>query len=145
MLRGWRRLFAGGQPPAPDRLAVSVAALLVEAARADERYTDEERRLVERLLAERFPDRSAEAAAILREAERLQSDAVDLHRFTKHAKALPERERTALIEALWRIVLSDGERGAYEDALVRRVAGLLHVSDVESGHARRCAQADLGN
>jgi len=42
-----------------------------------------------------------------------------------------------VIEALWQIALADGERNAEEDALLRLVANLLGVSDVESAAARK--------
>jgi len=42
-----------------------------------------------------------------------------------------------LVEMLWDVVYADGELHDYEANLMRRVAGLLHVSDQESGAARK--------
>ena len=41
-----------------------------------------------------------------------------------------------LIETLWEIVLSDGEVHDFESNLIRRLAGLLYISDVDSGNAK---------
>ena len=38
-----------------------------------------------------------------------------------------------IIEILWKIVYSDGTSDNYESNLIRRVCGLLYVSDKESG------------
>ena len=42
---------------------------------------------------------------------------------------------------LWTVALADGVIHDYEANLVRRVCGLLYVSDRESGEARKRAQA----
>ena len=44
-----------------------------------------------------------------------------------------------LIEILWEIILSDGKLHDYETSLIRRLAGLLYISDVNSGNARKKA------
>lgn len=136
-----------GRPAVAPKEAVdiplAVAGLLIEAARADERYEESEKRLIEACLRAHF-DLSAEDAAALRvRAEAVQAEATDIHRFTKVAKTLPAPEKLRLIESLWRIVLSDAERDPHEEALIRRVCGLVYVSDPESAAARRRAEAGL--
>ena len=42
-----------------------------------------------------------------------------------------------LVELLWRVVLADGVVDDYEANLIRRVAGLIHVSDAQAGAARK--------
>ena len=44
-----------------------------------------------------------------------------------------------LLEILWRIVLSDGKIHDYESNLIRRIAGLLYISDVDCGNAKKRA------
>ena len=41
--------------------------------------------------------------------------------------------RLKVIEILWKIVYSDGTSDNYESNLIRRVCGLLYVSDRDSG------------
>ncbi len=139
MLDRLKKMFARPGAPADDadETTISVAALLVEAARADETYTEREQALIEAALVERFgvaPHRAREMRA---RGETLQANANDIYRFTKGAKSLAPADKVALLESLWRIVLSDADRHSWEDTLIRRVCGLLHVSDVESGHARQ--------
>lgn len=46
--------------------------------------------------------------------------------------------------ALWSVALADGERDAQEDRLMRMVATLLGLSDVESAQARQRAERASG-
>lgn len=123
-------------PSEEDAQRSAVAALLVEAARADADYTDDEKAIVERVLAGRFSLSPQAASALREEGERLQAGAVDLHQFTKTVKELGADDKIAFIESLWEIVMSDGARDSYEDALMRRLCGLLYVDDQTSGEAR---------
>jgi len=49
-----------------------------------------------------------------------------------------------LMEMLWEVVFADGEEHAFETNLMRRLAGLLYVTDQESGAARRRVRTRLG-
>ena len=48
-----------------------------------------------------------------------------------------EEERIGVIEMLWDVAYSDNVLTGDEDALIRRVAGLIYVSDWERGEAKR--------
>jgi len=59
-------------------------------------------------------------------------------RFTRAIKdAVPYEERLGVIEALWSVVLADGVREQEEDALLRLIASLLGVNDMDSAQARQ--------
>jgi uncharacterized tellurite resistance protein B-like protein len=127
-----------------EDVAISITALLVEAACVDEDYTDLEKRLIERALVDEFGVDAKDAPAIREKAEARQAEAVDLYQFTRDAKSLTPELKIALVESLWRIVLSDAKRHSWEDTLLRRVCGLLYISDVDSGAARQRVQRELG-
>jgi len=130
-------------PDVSDDMEIAIAALLVEAARADERYEDHEKLLIDKTLAAKF-DLSAQRASALRaKGEAAQHEAIDIHRFTRIAKAMDGAEKIALIEQLWEIVLSDGDRDPHEDTLIRRICGLIYVNDPDSGAARLRIEAKL--
>lgn len=126
----------------PDQLELAVAAILVEAARADEVYADEEKAIIDHALGQQFKLDPGAAAALRIKGEDAQSAATDLHRFTKVVKEMPGEEKIALIETLWRIILSDGARDQYENALIRRICGLIYVDDREAGQARQRVLAE---
>jgi uncharacterized tellurite resistance protein B-like protein len=48
-----------------------------------------------------------------------------------------------LMETLWRVVLADGHVDPHEDQLLRRIAGLIYVTDRDRGLARQRAKGEL--
>ncbi len=152
MLETLKSLFRGEQADAgqsaPDpakRFRVAAAALMVEAAHLDDSYGDGERDTILRVLTQRFMLSSEEARELLQAAEAAQGEAVQLHGFTKEIKdALEPEERVGIIEMLWEVAYADGHLHDYEAHLVRRVAGLIYVSDVDRGSARKRVLDRLG-
>lgn len=136
-----RRLAAAAPAALPDPEArLALAALLVRVARADGDYSPAEATRIDRVLAARHGLTPFAAAALRAEAEALEAEAPDTVRFTRSLKAaVPIEERVGLVEALWSVALADGVRDAAEDRLLRMVASLLGLSDVESAQARRRA------
>lgn len=123
-------------PEADARLAL--AALLVRVARADGDYATAEAARIDRILAARHDLGPFEAAQLRGEAETLEAEAPDTVRFTRAIKdAVPLEDRIAVIEALWSVVLEDGERDREEDTLLRLVANLLGINDRDSNLARQ--------
>ncbi len=127
---------AGAGADDDGALELAFAALLVEAARADTQYDEQEARLIERALKKRFALTDAAASALRARAEAAQADATDIQRFTKIAKAMNRAEKIEFIEELWAVVLSDGARDPYEEALIRQICGLIYLDDQDSGAAR---------
>lgn len=138
-----RRLTAASPAPLPDADArIALCALLVRVAKADARYTVEEIRRIDRILATRYGLDPVQAARLRGQAEDLEHQAPDTVRFTRAIKdAVPYEERLAVIEALWDVVLADGEREDHEMALLRLVAPMLGITDQESAEARRRVDA----
>ena len=67
--------------------------------------------------------------------------ATDLYGWTRVVNAEYEpAEKLHLMELLWRVVLADGVIDDHEHALMRRLAGLIHVSDGDSARARARAK-----
>lgn len=126
-----------------DPLQLAIAALLVEAACADEKYEESEKAIIDKTLAAKFGVSAADAAALRAKGEAAQAGALDIQRFTRIAKAMAADEKIAFIEQLWEIVLSDGERDPFEDTLIRRICGLIYVEDRDSGAARARVAARL--
>ena len=124
---------------------VAVTALLVEAALVDGLYVNIESDMIAEILLESFDFDAAKADAVLAEAETLAEEAVGSHQFTKHAKKLALADRIKVVEAIYRVILSDGERSDVEEAYVRHVAGLLHVDDVSRAQARQRAEARVSS
>lgn len=136
--------------PDPSRLSgqdaeVALAALLVRLARADDRYSDDERSRIETILARRRGLTRAEAAECRAAAEMIEAEAPDTVRFTRTIKErIALDERADVLAALWETAYADGRRGADEESLVRLVSGLLGISDRDSALVRQRVLAELG-
>jgi uncharacterized tellurite resistance protein B-like protein len=146
MISKFLRRFTGeiddASPLANEEERTAVAALLVIAANADHDYTDTERTQIERVLGARYALNPAAAAALRAEGEEAEHAAMDIYRFTSRVKQhIPYEERTAVVEAMWRVVLSDRVRDAHEEALMRRVTDLIGLDPRDSIEARRRVEA----
>lgn len=120
-----------------DDARLAFAALLVRISRTDGSYSETEKARIDAMLQTRYGLRPAEAADIRAEAEETERSAADTVQFTRLIKdAVPYEERTGVVEALWRIAATDGINSD-EMGLMRLVAGLLGVSDQDSGLARQ--------
>ena len=129
----------------PEDEREAVAALLVEAAHADGHYDESERSGIDRVLARRYGLSPWEAGALRSRGEEAQAKASDLVRFTQAIKrVVPYEARIEVVEAIWEVAYSDGERDHTESALVRRLCGLLYVPDKDAGLARRRVEARMG-
>jgi uncharacterized tellurite resistance protein B-like protein len=139
-----RRLLAPEPVRLPDPEAhLALAALMVRAARTDGHYTSPEIARIDRVLAAHLSIGPTEAAKLRAEAEVLETEAPDTVRFTRALKAATALEdRSHLMQALWSVALADGAREAQEDQLMRMVASLLGLSDVQSALARQRAERE---
>tara|TARA_R110002124_G_scaffold69258_1_gene186559 strand:- start:253 stop:687 length:435 start_codon:yes stop_codon:yes gene_type:complete len=128
---------APAQMPDTDaRLALT--ALLVRVARSDNDYSPAERARIQNIISTRYGLTQADRDALLADAEALETEAPDTVRFTRAIKdAVAYEDRLAVVEALWKVVLADGQRAKEEDALLRLVVNLLGVTDVDSASARK--------
>jgi len=121
----------------PDR-RVAIAALLVEAARRDDAFDDAERDAIARILTDRFQLTPAATQELLEKGEKAAVQSIELFSFVRGmVQESDYEERVELIEMLWGVALADGVINPYEDALIRKIAGLIYVSDFDRGAARR--------
>jgi uncharacterized tellurite resistance protein B-like protein len=128
---------APAQMPDTDaRLALT--ALLVRVARSDNDYSSAERARIQSIITARYDLSQSDRDALMQDAETLETEAPDTVRFTRAIKdAVAYEDRLAVVEALWKVALADGARAKEEDALLRLVANLLGVTDLDSAQARK--------
>ena len=112
---------------------VLVCALLVHAAKMDENYTDKEKLIILKALSDFSDKKESDLKIILKEAENKESQSNQILEFTKEIKKSEKNFRLKILEILWKIIYSDGVLDMYESTLMRRLGGLLYVSDKETG------------
>ena len=121
----------------PADLKIAVAVLLLEAAYRDDSFSSEERAVIARLLRDRFGLSQEEASQLMAATESKVRQMVQLQPYT-HAifEQMPPQERVGFIEMLWEVAYADGVLDPEEDALIRRLGGLIYVTDRDRVLAR---------
>ena len=117
-----------------------LAGLMIEAAYTDGQIDNSELNKIKLSLVNVFDESPKEVDLVLEEAIKNKNNSKSLHHYTSYInKNFNDNKKILLIETLWEIVLSDGEVHDFEANLIRRLAGLLYISDVNSGNARKRA------
>ena len=115
-----------------------IVSLLIHAAKIDENYTDKEKDLINNFI-NKFSEENSQnktSSEILEEAENQEKDSNHILEFTREIKKMDMKIRILVLQTLWEIVLSDEKSGIYESNLIRRICGLLYISDKISGEVK---------
>jgi uncharacterized tellurite resistance protein B-like protein len=147
-----RRLFqqrvldAADEAAPADReraLRVAAAALLFEVARADSEVRDEERTVMRAAIQGTFGFTRPEADELIELAEQESRSAVSLYEFTSLVdQGFSAEQKKRVVELLWLVCFADAEKHAFEEHLVRKIAGLLHVPHPDFIDAKIRARAE---
>ena len=117
-----------------------LCGLMIEAANSDGNIDSDEINKIKKILINIFKEDKEEVELTLNNAIQNSNNSKSLFFYTsKINKNYSEEKKLLLIETLWEIVLSDGKLHDYETSLIRRLAGLLYISDINSGNARKKA------
>ena len=107
---------------------IGVSSLLVHAAKIDENYTENEKKLIEKFIST-ISEENLDSISLLKEAEKTESNSNQLLQFTQIVKKNSLEVKTTIIQTLWRILISDGKVDDYESNLMRRICGLIYFPD----------------
>lgn len=108
---------------------LAVAALMVEVMAADHDQDEVEIEALKRLLKKQFQLSDSAAESLFQDALQAHHNATDYFAFTRQLnEQYSMAEKVRLIESLWQMAAADDDIQAVEQHVIRRVAGLLHVS-----------------
>ena len=123
-----------------------LCGLMIEAAYTDGQIEESELNKIKLCLINLFEENPQNVGIVLNQALKNKNNSKSLHYYTSFInKNFDDEKKLLLLEALWEIVLSDGDIHDFESNLLRRLAGLLYISDVNSGNARKRALDKLFN
>ena len=111
---------------------VKTCALLIYAAKIDEKYTNKEEEIIKKTLLE-LGAKKETIAKIIIDAKSIEENSNQILDFTKEVKNLPEADKIKIVEALWSIIYSNNDADIYETNLMRRLAGLLYIDSSTMG------------
>ena len=117
-----------------------LCGLMIESALSDGKIEKVELDKITISLVEVFKENKTEVESTINDCLEEIDTPKSLHYFTsKINKLFSENKKILLIETLWEIVLSDGNIHDYESNLIRRLAGLLYITDISCGNAKKRA------
>jgi len=112
---------------------ILIPALLIHAAKIDENYSEPEKKIILKAIMDLNKFDLNKAKQVLKSAEKKEEESNQIIEFTREIKKYPIEFRFKIIEIIWKIVYSDGKNDSYESTLIRRICGLLYVSDKDNG------------
>ena len=140
MLQSLKNLFASDQALNTETENTEIdilSGLMIEAANTDGEVTQEELNKISHSLINVFKEDPKAVEVSLTKAFENKDNLKSLYYYTsKLNKSYSNENKIKLIEVLWEIILADNEIHDFETNLIRRLAGLLYISDVDCGNAK---------
>ena len=140
MLQSLKNIFASDQSLniETDYKEIDLlSGLMIEAANTDGEISQEELNKISQSLINVFKEDPNAVEVSLTKAFENKDNSTSLYYYTsKLNKSYTDTQKIKLIEVLWEIILADNEIHDFETNLIRRLAGLLYISDVECGNAK---------
>ena len=129
----FKKIFKKKVKDNDDNKNILVTALMIHAAKIDENYTNLEKEIIKKALMELSGVNLKKAENLVNLAEKKEEESNQIVEFTREIKKYSMEFRLKVIEVIWKIVYSDGTSDSYESNLIRRICGLLYVSDKDNG------------
>ena len=129
----FKKIFKKQTKEDTEKKDVLVCALLIHAAKMDENYTEVEKEIIKKALVDINKITIEQAEDLIKSAEKKEKESNQIVKFTGEIKKYSMEYRLKIIEIICKIVYSDGTSDIYESNLIRRICGLLYVSDKDSG------------
>ena len=129
----FKNIFAKQKKVSSNNKNILIAALLIHAAKIDENYTEIEKKIIKKALIDLNNISSDQAEELIKRAEKKEEESSQLVEYTREIKKYTMESRLKIIEVIWKIVYSDGVGDDYESNLIRRICGLLYISDKDNG------------
>ena len=140
MLQSLKNIFASDQILNAESKNTEIdilTGLMIEAANTDGEVTQEELNKISHSLINVFKEDPKVVEVSLTKAFENKDNSKSLYFYTsKLNKFYSNENKIKLIEVLWEIILADNEIHDFETNLIRRLAGLLYISDVDCGNAK---------
>ena len=140
MLQSLKNIFTSDQGESVETQNKELdllSGLMIEAANTDGKITQDELNKISSSLINVFKEDSKAVEISLTKAFENKDNSRSLFYYTsKLNKSYSDEKKIKLIEVLWEVILSDNEIHDFETNLIRRLAGLLYISDVQCGKAK---------
>jgi len=125
---------------------ILIASLLIECAKEDGDFSDDEIIKIKNLLNTKLNIDSNNVNAIFDAALEITQDNVEIYSLTKDIRDnFSHEEILKILEYMWTVMLADGHVDDFEAALMRKIIGLFHLTGKDSSIAKENALNSLNN
>ena len=124
---------------------VATAALLVEIAKADGDFSEDERKRIINLMKKDF-DLDDECVDELMElSEQKVRDSISVYEFTSVInETFSQSEKLELLKNLWRIIYEDGKLDSHEDRLIKIIGSTMNIEHKDIIAAKLFVKQEMG-
>ena len=141
MLQRLEKLFKNNAQPDPsnkdETLKIATTALFLEMAYADFNIDPQEEKEIESSLKNLFGMETSEISDLIQEAKEERQSRSDIWGFTNIITDHFNREECLdILDKLWMLIYADGRVDKYEDALIRKMTGLLGLEHADMIQAK---------
>ena len=126
-------------------LQVATAALLVEIAKADGDFSDDERMRIIDLMKTEFNLDDDYVNELLNLSEQKVKDSISVYEFTSVInESFNQQGKLDLIKNLWRIIYQDGKLDSHEDRLIKIIGSTLNLEHKDIIGAKLFVKQEMG-
>lgn len=110
----------------PHAINVATCAVLLEIAKIDGEFTDEEQKIINSILKKNFSLTDEEVKELVKLTNEELKQSSDLWQFTNTInKNFSKEQKVQLIEHIWQIIFSDKHLKGHEDHLIHKLQTLM--------------------
>jgi len=121
-----------------DTVQIAISTLMIQTAVYDGVFDEQEKSEILELIKKYFNFSEDQKLSLFKIAMKVNDDSNDMQQFTRTLNDnLSEEEKLNIVEMLWRIIISDGHIDDYENTLIRKISGLLYISDRDVGQIKK--------
>ena len=121
-----------------DTVQIAISTLMIQTAVYDGVFDEQEKSEILELIKKYFNFNEDQKLSLFKIAMKVNDDTNDMQQFTRVLNDnLSEEEKLNIIEMLWKVIISDGRIDDYENALIRKISGLLYISDRDVGQIKK--------
>ena len=121
-----------------NTLQIAISTLMIQTAVYDGVFDEQEKSKILELIKNYFNFDENQKIQLFAVAMKANDESNDMQQFTRTLNdTLSEEEKLIIIEMLWKIIISDGRIDDYENALIRKISGLLYIDDRKVGEIKK--------
>jgi uncharacterized tellurite resistance protein B-like protein len=124
---------------------VASAALLVEIAKADGDFSDDERNRIINTMQKNFNLTNECVKDLIELSEEVVKDSISVYEFTSVINDhFNKNEKLQLLNNLWKVVYTDGKLNQYEDRLIKIIGSTLNLDHKDVINEKLLVKQELG-